>query len=846
MPTIWNDLRYAFRQLRKSPGFTLTAALTLALGIGANTAVFTLVHAVMLKSLPVADPEQLYQIGDADKQGNWGGFQDSWAVYSYEFYQHMRANTPAFEDIAAFQSSHNTMSVRRSGTSSPADPFGGEFVSGNYFSVFGLQPFAGRMLMNADDTPGSAPVAVITYRAWVEKFGLDRSVIGGTFLIDGKPFTVVGVTPPGFYGDRLQIDPPDFYLPLNQEPNLSEQQGSMLHMPDQGWLYAIGRMKPGQNPSQIGTQLTMELQHWLPEHVRMNPDRNAQLSRQRIGLKPGGAGITQMRSTFHKGLWLLTAASALVLLIACANLANLQLVRSMGRQHQAALQLALGASRRRLIRGVLSESVLLALIGGVAGVLVAYAGTRGILLVLFRGASFIPIDATPSLPILGFAFALSLLTGVLFGVLPALMTARSNPVEALRGASRTTRDSSTLPQKVLVIFQAAFSLVLLAMAGLVTQSLSHMEGGNFGFQTEGRLMVNVDPQTAGYKTEQLTVLYQNMLDRLQQIPGVKNVAFSTVSPQDGDSWNDRMAIAGRSDDRDRRQAAWVRISPQYFDAIGTPLLRGRVIGLEDTATSEHVAVIDESFAKIYFPDEDPIGKHFGESVPGHSGDYTIVGVVRDTRYQHALESQNPMFFLPLTQAIPYNGYVLNQHWEDSSHYIHDIELRVIGEPTRIGPAVRNALASVDPNLTVIDMQSFSEQVNRMYDQERLTARLTGLFGLLALLLASIGIYGVTAYNVARRTSEIGIRMALGADRANVIRMVLRGALTQTGIGLVIGLPLAIFAGRVIASQLYEVGKFDALVLMSAVLVLSVCAVIAGFLPARRAASVEPMRALRTE
>jgi predicted permease len=844
--TIWNDLRYAFRQLRKSPGFTLTAVLTLALGIGANTAVFTLVHAVMLKSLPVADPQQLYQVGNNDKCCTWGGFQDSWALYSYDFYQHMRANTPAFEELAAFQANNPTVSVRRSGTNAPADPFGSEFVSGNYFSTFGIQPFTGRLLTDADDTPGSAPAAVISYHAWADKFGLDRSVIGGIFLINGKPFTIVGVTPPGFYGDSLRSDPPEFYMPLNQEPHLVSQQDSVLRIQDEGWLYAVGRMKPGQNPKQVGAQLTIQLQHWLVEHVPLINDRKERLPKQQIVLGPGGAGITHMRHTFHRGLWLLTAASALVLLIACANLANLQLVRSTARRHQGALRLALGASRRRLIRGALAESVLLALMGGIAGVLVAYAATRGILLLLFRGATYVPIDASPSLLILAFAFALSLFTGVLFGIAPALVLSRSNPVEALRGANRSTRDHSALPQKMLVIFQAAFSLVLLAMAGLVTQSLQHMEGGNFGFQPSGRLIVEIDPQAAGYKPEDLTVLYRTMLDRLHQIPGVRSVGLSTWSPQDGDDWNDSIVIEGHPrDDRDQRMASWVRISPEYFQTIGTPLLRGRGIAEQDTATSEHVAVIDEAFAKTYFPNEDPIGKHFGHDVPSHAGDYTIVGIVKTSRYQHAMLSQNPMFFVPLTQAETFQHPLL-QHWEVSSHFVRKIEFRVAGGPAQYGPAIRNALASIDPNLTVIALQSMSEQVDRLYDQERLTARLTELFGLLALLLASIGIYGVTAYNVAGRTSEIGIRMALGADRASVVRRVLRGALVQIGIGLAIGLPLAVFAGRLVASQLYDVGKFDAVVLLSAVLVLAVCAVIAGFLPAKRAASVEPMEALRTE
>lgn len=846
MQTILNEIRYTFRQLVKSPGFTATAILTLALGIGANTSIFTLVHAVMLKSLPVADPKQLYQIGHDAKCCIWGGFQDEWTLFSYPLYQHLRANTPAFEQVAAFQGNEPEISVRRTGTSTPAIPLHGEFVSGNYFATFGLNAFAGRVFVESDDTPNSTPVAVISYHTWQQKFGLDSSVVGGIFQFDGKPFTVIGVAPPGFYGDRLRNDPPDFYLPLHQEPIL-EAQSSDLKLNDSYWLYAIGRMKPGYSAAQVGAQMTAELQHWLPEHVSMAGRTAEDLSRQHILLGPGGAGITSMRETFKSGLFLLVAASALVLFIACANLANLLMARSTARNQRAALQLALGASRSRLIRGLLVESLLLSFLGGIAGLIVAYEGTRGILLVAFHDSSYLPIDASPSLPVLSFSFALSVFTGVLFGIVPAWLASKANPAEALRGANRSTRDSSALPQKALVIFQAAFSLVLLAAAGLVTKSLNQMERGNYGFEPNGRLIVSIDPLIAGYKPEQLPALYRRIEDRLREVPNVKNLSFSTYSPQDGDGWNKDIAIAGRPPQPARNQisAGWLRISPHYFETIGTALLRGRSITDQDTATSERVAVIDEAFAKKFFPGQDPIGQHFGAATPGHSGDFTIVGMVKTTRYQKPLDDQNPMFFLPLTQSV----MLAEPHMEQmdiKSHYIRNIELQVAGVPESIGPAVRNILASIDPNLTVIEMKSFNEQIAAQFNQERLTARLTEMFSLLALLLASIGLYGVTSYNVNRRTSEIGIRMALGANRNSVVGMVLRGAMIQIGIGLAIGVPFALLSGRAMSSQLYGVQYTNPLAVLLPIGVLFAAGLIAGLLPARRAASIEPVKALRSE
>ncbi len=853
MSTILQDLRYAFRQLRKAPGFTITAVLTLALGIGANTAIFTLVHAVMLKSLPVANPSQLYRIADADICCVYGGLgqgDQGWGLVSYGLYKYLQANTPQFGAIAAMQSNRPQVSVRRAGSQTVAETYPSEFVSGNYFSTLGIGPFSGRMFTPQDDAEGAPPTVVMSYRAWEQHFGSDPLTVGSAFMIDGKPFTVIGIAPPGFFGDRLREDPPEFYIPMAFEP-LINQKSSILHLDNQYWLYLIGRMKPGIQPGPVESQLNTELQQWLTANINLlPPTARDKIGKQHLKLGPGGGGITSLRNEYQAGLYMLIAASALVLLIACANLANLLLARGMARRQQSAVQVALGASRSRLIRGVLTESILLACMGGAAGLALAHWGTRAILLIAFRGSSFIPINAEPSLVTLGFAFALSLATGVAFGVGPAWMASHSDPAEALRGANRSTRDHSTMPQKSLVVAQAALSLVLLAMAGLVTQSLRNLEHFNFGFNTGGRLMVEIDPNGADYTQDKLPALYQQFRDRLGQIPGVQSVSYSMYSPQDGDSWNDEIAIEGKPQQSTANEhVGWVRVSPDYFKTIGTTVLRGRPIGPEDTASSQHVAVVDESFVRKFFPNQDPIGQHFGFNARGnHNGDFEIVGVVKNTRYQSPNDTQdpqNPMFFVPYFQTIVYEQ-PLYTRMQAQSEYTRMIEIRYAGPQAEIASQVRQVLASIDPNLAIIDMHSFGEQVARVFNQERLIARLTELFSLLALALASIGLYGVTAYNIARRTSEIGVRMALGANRGNVVSMVLRGAFWQIGIGLIIGLPLAVIAGHLMAAKLYGVAGGNPLALAGAVGALAVCAFIAGFIPARRAASIEPVQALRVE
>jgi len=842
------DIRVALRQLRKSPGFALTVILTIALGIGANTAIFTLVHAVLLKSLPVADPKMLYRVGNMDDCCVNGGFMNddgNFSLFSYDLYLHIRDTTPEFEQLAAMQSGIGNMSVRRG--SEPAKALRSQFVSGNFFTTFGIGPFSGRMLSMADDTQGAAPAAVISYQAWQSEYGGDPSVVGSTVYIQTQPVTIVGIAPPGFFGDRLRPSPPSLWIPLALEP-LIDGDTPLLHVKPSNWLYAIGRVKPGTEIGPLQAKISNNLRLWLgtvDEYTRNGGSK--EIAKQYVVITPGGAGIQNLQQETGKGLYLLMVISALVLLVACANIANLLLARGTTRKTETSLRMALGAARSRLIRGMLTESVLLACLGGLAGLAVAYAGTRTILALAFPEAHGMPIQATPSLPVLGFAFLLSLITGVVFGMVPAWITSHADPAEALRGVNRSTRDRGALPQKGLIVFQAALSLVMLVSAGLLTKTLSNLEHQNLGLQTANRYVVHFDPAGAGYKPERLPALYQRLEQQFAAQPGVQSVGLALYSTLEGNNWGESVFIEGRPEPgpNAHNAASWDRVSPKFFETVGQPVIRGRGFSDADTATSQFVAVVNQAFVKKFFPNEDPIARHFGVFGQQYSGAFEIVGIVADAKYTDPRSEVRPMYFRPLTQALkPSSPNEIMA--EGMSLFINSITLRFSTPPQNVDSVVRRTLADIDPNLTLQDLHSLDYQVSGNFNQERLIARLTMLFGLLALTLAAVGLYGITSYAVARRTSEIGLRMALGADRSKVVQMIMRGAFMQVGLGLLIGIPLALLGGRYMADQLYGVKPYDPLSLGIAVLVLAAAAAVAGFVPARRAASIEPMEALRTD
>ncbi len=847
MPTILEDIRYALRQFRKVPGFTATAILTLALGIGATTAIFTLVHAVLLKSLPVANPSELWRVGDTENCCINGGMQDDWSLFSYDQYRIFRENNPEFQQMAAFQSGANQISVRRQGSDHPAESFISQLVSGNAFDTFGINAYAGRLLQPSDDHKGATPVAVMSFRTWQQKFGQDPSVVGASFIVNGQPYTIVGVTPQGYYGERLTNDPPSFWFPLSSEPQIDGVM-TVLDRPDLQWLNIIGRVKPDANIKQIEVRMQVQLRQWLMSPAsKVEPRSQSLIPKQTLHLAPGGGGVQRMREEYQDGLHLLMWISSFVLLIACANLANLMLVRAATRKLQTSVRSALGAPRTRLVRQALTESVVLAVLGGIVSLAFAYGGTKLILHLAFQ-KTYVPIHATPSLPVLGFAFGVSLLTGVLFGVAPAWMTAHANPIDALRGANRSTGRGSSITQKSLVILQASASLVLLCAAGLLTQSLHNMQHQNFGFDTTNRYILHIDPQMAGYKPEQMDAFYRQLHDLLAAIPGMKSVAYSLYSPMEGDNWGTGVYIEGQAPPpvgSNENGASWVRASTGYFDTIGTKVIQGREFSDLDTSATRPVAVVNKTFAKKFFKDGNAIGQHFRLDLKT-TVNYEIVGVTEDTQYWQPTSHIRPMFFLAAQQWVKYEDQDMGSFENVSHTKMNAIELHTSGNVPGLEAQVRHAISQVNPNLTVIDFQTFAGQVQNNFNQQGMIAQLTSLFGLLALVLASIGLYGVTAYSVERRTSEIGIRMALGADRTAVLKLVLAGAFLQVVIGLAIGIPATILGGRAMANQLYGIKPYDPLVLVITTVVLLAAAFVAAVVPARRAANTEPMHALRTE
>jgi macrolide transport system ATP-binding/permease protein len=848
---LWQDVRYALRQLRKSPGFTLTAVITLALGIGANTAIFTLVHGILLRSLPVADPAQLYRIGDNDDCCVEGGFPGDasdtgdFTIFSTDLFQYLRNSTPEFEQLAAVQAGQWTWSVRRG--NAPAKPLRGEFVSGNYFSTLGLGAYLGRTLTDKDDTPSSPPATVISYKTWQGEYAADSSIVGSTIFIQAKPFTVVGVAPPGFFGDRVTDNPPDFWMPIQTEPYI-RGDSAILHHAESNWLYALGRVRPGTNIGALQSKITVVLRQWLYTRPLLTANGGAAIiPKMHVVLTPGGGGIQTLQIETGKGLKMLMILSSVVLLIACANIANLMLARATARRSEVALRMALGAGRRRVMRQILTESVLLSCIGGLAGLAVAYAGSRTILALAFPDAHNMPIEANPSLEVLGFAFLVSLLTGVLFGTAPAWLSSNAQPAEALRGANRSTRDRSSLPQKALVVFQAALSLVLLAGAILMTKTLVNLEHQNFGIATANRYVLHFDPAGAGYTIDRLPGLYRQMEDRFSALPGVTGVGMALYSPLEGDNWGECVIQQGHPAPRpgDKCGSTWDRVSTHFLDSIGVPMVRGRGFNAQDSAASPQVVVVNQAFVKRFFPKQDPIGQHFGIDLPQYSGSWEIVGVFADFKLNNPREDVHPVYLRPLSQQFAYKEEEMNST-EIQSMFIDSMVLDFNTPQQNADALIRRTLAGIDPNLTVMDLRSLNAQVAGNFDQERLVAQLSSLFGIISLILASVGLYGVMSYFVARRTSEIGIRMALGATRGSVIGMVMRGVFWQVLIGVCLGIPAALYAGYLMRSLLYGVGSYDSMALVGAPIMLVLCATAAGFIPARRAASIEPMQALRTE
>ncbi len=851
MHNILSDVRYAFRQFRLAPVFTAAAVLTLALGIGGTTAIFALIDAVMLQSLPVSDPARLYRVGDGTDCCVEGGPQDRWGMFSYPLYERLRTEMPEFEQVAAFQAGSARLSVRREGTNAAARPLRSEFVTGSYFSTLGVPAFRGRVFTDDDDRPASTPVVVLSHHAWQGTYGGDPAIVGSTLVVEGHPFTVIGVAPPRFFGETLRSDPPELWVPVQQEA-LIHSNGALLRESIPAWLRVIGRLRPGASTGGMGPRLTGVLRHWLQYDsgypAPWLPQVIQELPKQVINVVPAGGGVGVMKEEYGRSLQILFVVCGLVLLIACANVANLMLARAAARRRQTAVRLAIGAARQQIIKEALIESVLLAIAGGVAGLIVAIGAARLLLSLAFTTSQSLPISTTPSLVVLAFAVGLSLLTALLFGAAPAWLATRTDPVEALRGGGRGTTDRASFARKALLVVQATLSVVLVAGSMMLARSLDKLEHQDFGYQTEGRVIAELNRPPSTYTQPQLAALYRRMEERLNRLPGVKGSGLAMYNPLT-DNWGEAVFVQGHPPNKpEEAGASWDRVSASYLQNWGIPVLRGRAFTEWDDDTSEPVAIVNEAFVKRFFKSaEDPVDQHFGLDLPELAGTFRIIGVVRDAKFAGwGLDRPaRPMFYVPLAQHVKYSQEMMAKI-ELLSHFIQGIMLVTDASPAVLEPLLTKALAEVDPNLTITTVRTMKQQVALSFDQERAVASLAGLFGLIALLLAAVGLYGVTAYTVAQRTNEIGIRMALGADRRRVLGLVVRGAFRRVVVGLILGLPLAVGAGRLINAQLYGVSFWDPFALSVAAAALALSAFIAALIPATRAASISPMTALRLE
>jgi len=831
------DIRFAIRTLLRAPGFALVAIATLALGIGANTAIFTLFNAILLQSLPVREPSRLVIFGSSGVgEGTSSGdaFTGTWNLYSYESYQFLaQANLP-FESLTAVRSGEDPVSVRVAGAPR-AERAQSHLVAGNYFSVMGVAAASGRMLTANDDRADAPPVAVVSYGFWSDRLHADPAAVGQTAVINGTAYTIVGVAPREFFGERVRR-PPDFWIPLVFQPQV-ELRKSYLTDPRSYWLTLIGRLAPGVTLEQAQAASTSALRQFLTNAAgsSLTDERRRGIQQTRAGLVDGAGGISNLRFRYSQPLRVLIAVVALVLLLACANVANLLLSRAASRRTEITVRLALGASPGRLARQLLTESVLLALCGAVAGVLLARWAVRGLLVLVASRTT--PLRADPDWRILALTAAIACASGIVFGLAPALAAGRLDLVGALKsreqGASGGRRTLGLT--RGLVVGQIAISVILLVGAMLFARSLLNLETRPLGFDEEHVLLARVNPRLAGYKPADVAQLHRRIFDRVSALPGVRAATIARYSPMSGTRSSNSGAVEGYvPKDKETVELETQLVAPDYPSTMGIPLLRGRAIGPLDVAGSAKVGMVNETFVKKYLPDENPIGRHFSvddERAP----DVEIVGVLKDVVFREdAADKPVPIVFMALFQQT--DQFALDA----------EVAIRTEGDPAAAANELRRAIADVDPNLPVNDPRPIRDQVKGNFDSQRLAARLVGFFGGVALLLACVGLYGVVSQDVQRRTNEIGVRMALGAARPTVLWMILRDILTLLGVGLAIGIPAAVGAARLVSSQLYGVSPAAPGAFLLAALALGGVALATGLIPALRASRVDPMVALRYE
>ncbi len=832
MGSLFQDLRYGVRMLRKSPGFTAIAALTLALGIGANTAIFSLLNAVMLRRLPVKQPEQLALFG----RGRWAGSVDefparSMDLFSYQFSREVRKKSRSFSDVAAIDSILFTTHGRVAGGAS-LEKISAELVSGSFFHTLGVAPFLGRVLSEADDkTPGAHPVAVASY-AWWQRQGSDPSVLGNRLTIGKTAYSIVGVTPPGFFGVSVGKSP-DLWIPLAMEKEVSPGWNG-LDQPLFQSLYVIGRIKPGVSMRQAAADTNILFKQFLHGVAGAQPGRKQleDISHAQIDLTPAATGLSQLRRQFSAPLMILMAVVGLVLLVACANIANLLLARAAARRREIAVRMSLGAERARLVRQLLVESALLALIGTALGVCFAWWATQLLLTMVSTGSTSVPLNVAPDVQVLGFALLISTLTVMVFGTVPAFYATRLDLAPSLKeGRGTIPVHARSKLARGLIVGQVALSLVLLAGAGLFLRSLMNLMNVDTGFNKQNVLTTEIDPSSSGYQEdEHLERLMQRVEQRVGALPGVQAASFAFMV-FNGGAWTSPVVVPGRTAAAKDPNVDHNMGGPQYLQAMGMPILLGRPLGPQDTSTSQKVAVINETLAREYFAGVTPVGRTFSVGDKPEWQNLEVVGVVKDAKYTDLQERPMPAAFYPHSQHPA---------------FLYNFVVRSTGDPKLLAPAITRAINEVDPDLPVGDFTTLSQLVDDSVLDHRLVAQLCTFFALLAAALASIGIYGLMSYGVTRRTNEFGIRMALGAARQDVLWLVLRETLWLVLTGVAVGLVVVPMAGRLATSLLFGLKSYDPVSISTAMLGMIAVALVAGYLPARRATRVEPMAALRYE
>ncbi len=835
------DLRFAARTLGKNRGITAIAVLSLALGIGANTAIFSLIDTVLVKSLPVHDPRELVILTDPSAAGVSAGSQSGTrSLLSYGEYEHIRDRQQVFSDMYASQSYADRISASIDG-GAPEDVHA-RLVSGSYFHVLGVEPIIGRVFTHADDrAPHDAPYAVISYSYWDRRFARSAGVLGKVITLGKASLKVIGVGPPGFFGETVG-DAPDLWIPIMMQPDVQPGR-DWLHDDERTvmrimWLQAMGRLKPGVTLQQAQANVSVVFQQLMSSYAvpGLSDDQRREQREQKLQLHPGGRGASELRESYAQPLYVLMTIVGLVLLIACANIANLLLARATGRQKEIAIRLALGAGRLRLARQLLTESLLLAAAGGALGVLFAAWGSRILVRMVARGSESMVLNVHPDTRVLAFTAVLALLTGLLFGLAPALRATRVELAPALKENSRgVTGGSRASLGKVLVVAQIALSLLLLVGSGLFIRTLRNLQNVQLGFPRDKLLVVGIDSLSAGYQGPAALDLYNRLLDDIRAIPGVKNATYSQNGLYTGSDSGTRLYVEGYPPPKGGGTGTrFDQVGPDFFAALGVPLLRGREITRQDTANSTPVCVINQTMASDFFANRDPLGKHIEDLFPGSNAQYEIVGVARDIR-SNALRGKVPRrFFVPT--AHPMGGPV------SFVNYV----IRTAAEPGSVLSAVRRKIRQTDRSLPITNADTLDELVDRRIRTERVIAQLSTFFGLLALLLASVGLYGVLSYAVARRTNEIGIRIAVGAGERTVMWMILRETLVLVLVGAILGGAGAAALARLVSSRMFGVTPGDPATMAAAALVLALVALLAAVFPARRAARVDPMAALRVE